>query len=56
MAKKENRERVALQCVECKTIGYVTSKNKVNTENKLEIKKFCTKCNKTTIHKERKVS
>ena len=28
MAKKENREGVALQCTECKTIGYVTSKFK----------------------------
>ncbi len=54
MAKKENREKIALQCIECKTIGYVTSKNKANTEGKLEINKYCTKCNKRTVHKERK--
>lgn len=56
MAKKENREGVALQCTECKEINYLISKNKKNTEGKLEIKKFCPRCNKTTSHKERKAS
>ncbi len=56
MAKKENREGIALRCSVCNEIGYVTSKNKNNTEGKLEIKKFCKKCNKSTIHNERKVS
>ena len=32
MAKKENREGVALQCTECKEINYLTSKNKKNTD------------------------
>lgn len=54
MAKKENREGVALQCTVCKEINYLTSKNKKNTEGKLEINKFCARCNKTTSHKERK--
>jgi len=56
MAKKENRQGVALQCTLCKTIGYLTSKNIKNTEGKLEIKKYCKKCNKTTVHKERKAN
>jgi large subunit ribosomal protein L33 len=56
MAKKENREGIALQCTVCKDINYLTSKNKKNTEGKLEIKKFCSKCNKTTAHKERKAA
>ena len=56
MAKKENREGVALKCSVCGNIGYVTSKNKKNTTDKLQIKKFCTKCNKTTLHTERKVN
>ena len=54
MAKKENRGGIALQCTACKEINYLTSKNKKNTEGKLEIKKFCPRCNKTTSHKERK--
>ena len=51
MAKKENREGIALQCTVCKNINYLTSKNKQNTEGKLEVKKFCKKCNKTTALK-----
>ncbi|MBQ3142291.1 MAG: 50S ribosomal protein L33 [Bacilli bacterium] len=56
MAKKENREGIALRCSVCNEIGYVTSKNKKNTEGKLEIKKYCKRCNKSTTHNERKVS
>ena len=56
MAKKENREGIALQCTVSKNINYLTSKNKQNTEGKLEVKKFCKKCNKTTAHKERKAA
>ena len=56
MAKKENREGIALQCSECKNINYLTSKNKKNTEGKLEVKKYCPKCNKSTAHKERKAA
>ena len=56
MAKKENREGVALQCTVCKDINYLTSKNKKNGEGKIEIKKYCPKCNKSTAHKERKAA
>ena len=56
MAKNENRNYVTLACQECKHENYTTSKNKKNTEGKLEIKKFCPRCNKTTSHKERKAS
>ena len=54
MAKKENREGIALQCTACKNINYLTSKNKKNSDGKK--KKFCPKCNKTTDHKERKAA
>lgn len=55
MAKKsENRERLDLQCTECKEINYRTEKNKKNTPEKLEVKKFCSRCRKTTLHKEKK--
>lgn len=56
MAKNTNREGIALQCTKCKNINYLTSKNKKNSDGKLEIKKFCPKCNETTIHKERKAA
>lgn len=52
MAKKGAREIVSLVCNECKSQNYVTERNKVNMEKKLEIKKFCKKCHKHTSHKE----
>jgi large subunit ribosomal protein L33 len=33
---------------------YLTSKNRRNTPDKLQISKFCKYCNKHTIHKETK--
>lgn len=55
MAKKgENRERITLVCSVCKEENYRTEKNKKNTTDRLEIKKFCSKCGKTTTHKEKK--
>lgn len=55
MAKKgENRERITLQCTECKMENYRSEKNKRNTTERLELKKFCPKCRKSTNHKEKK--
>ena len=55
MAKKgEARENITLRCTECKNENYRTEKNKKNTTEKLEIKKFCKHCQKTTTHKEMK--
>jgi len=55
MAKKgEARERITLQCTECKEENYRTEKNKKNTTDRLEIKKHCPKCKATTVHKEKK--
>jgi large subunit ribosomal protein L33 len=45
-------EIVVLVCKECKSQNYVTKRNKVNMEKKLEIKKYCKKCKKHTLHKE----
>ena len=55
MAKKnENRVLVSLVCEECKTPNYNVSKNKKNTTERLELNKYCSKCRKTTTHKEKK--
>ena len=55
MAKKgEARERVTLQCAECKSENYRTEKNKRNTTERLELKKHCPKCKTTTNKKEKK--
>ena len=55
MAKKgEARERITLQCTVCKNQSYRTQKNKKNTTERLELKKFCNKCRTNTLHKESK--
>jgi large subunit ribosomal protein L33 len=47
------REYLFLECTECGERFYRTSKN-VRKQAKLEIKKFCRKCRKHVVHKERK--
>lgn len=56
MAKKGAREIVGMICSECKSQNYVTYRNKVNMDTKgkgkLELKKYCKRCKKQTLHKE----
>jgi large subunit ribosomal protein L33 len=52
MAKKGARELVAMICKECKSQNYVTERNKINMQKKLEIKKWCKHCKKVVLHKE----
>ncbi len=52
MAKKGSREIVAMVCSECKSQNYVTTRNKINMEGKLALKKFCKRCKKYSLHKE----
>lgn len=58
--KKEARNYVALECTVCKSeLGlskenYFVEKNKANTPERLELKKYCPTCKKHTIHKEKK--
>ena len=62
MAKKGTRVVVTLECTEARTSSeprrsngisrYTTEKNKRNTTERLELKKFNPHLNKMTIHKE----
>lgn len=60
MAKKSKdaRVQVILECTEHKTSGmpgtsrYITTKNKKNTPDRLELKKFNPILKKITLHKE----
>jgi len=55
MAKKgEARQSITLKCTECDHENYRTEKNKKNTTDRLELKKYCSNCNKVTAHKEMK--
>jgi large subunit ribosomal protein L33 len=61
MAKKKSRIFITLECLECRleknktSLGvsrYLTEKNRLNTPERLELKKYCSNCNKHRIHKE----
>ena len=48
------RDIVTLACTECKQRNYTTTKNKKNTPDKLEFRKYCRFCQKHTAHRETK--
>ncbi len=48
------RTNITLVCTECKERNYDTQKNKKNNPDRMEISKFCPRCNKRTLHKEGK--
>ena len=48
------RDDIILKCTECGMENYTTTKNKKKHPEKMEISKFCPKCNKMTVHKEKK--
>ena len=48
------RVKVILRCSECKERNYFTVKNKKNTPDRLEMKKYCRFCKSHTLHKETK--
>ncbi len=57
-SKKGNRVQVILECTEHKESGlpgtsrYITTKNKKNTPERLELKKYNDIMRKVTLHKE----
>lgn len=48
------RTAFTLRCTECKNENYRMNKNKKNHPERLETMKFCPKCGKSTLHKEKK--
>ncbi len=44
------------KCAVCKNANYYSSKNKKLVVKKLELKKFCANCKKSTSHKEAKIT
>ena len=55
MAKKENRSEVTMRCSVCGFELRPVSKNKKNTPDKMEIKKYCPTCHQVTVFKETKL-
>ena len=58
MAKKGNRDQVILECTEQRQSGvpgisrYITTKNKKNTSERMELKKYNPYLKRYTVHKE----
>lgn len=58
MAKKGNRVQVILECTEHKESGmpgmsrYITTKNKQNTPDRVELRKYNSVLKRYTLHKE----
>ena len=52
MAKKDQRELMAMGCSVCKHQTYISVRNKINTPEKISLKKYCRHCKKHTLHKE----
>ncbi len=47
-------EVITLVCTECKNENYITRKNKKNHPDRMDMKKYCPKCNTSTTHREKK--
>ena len=52
MARHADRMLISLACNECRERNYHTEKNRRNDPDRLELKKFCPRCRKHTVHRE----
>lgn len=48
------REVIILKCTECGDENYISYKNKRNTPERVELKKYCPRLKKVTLHREKK--
>ena len=48
------RVNITLVCTECKERNYLSNKNKRNNPDRLEVKKYCPRERKVTLHRETK--
>lgn len=52
MAAKGNRVIITMACTDCKMRNYSTQKNRKNDSGRIELKKFCPTCGRSTLHRE----
>lgn len=48
------RDSFLLKCTVCGEENYLDNKNKKNNPDRVEKKKYCPRCKKMTVHKEKK--
>ena len=46
------RPKITLACSECKERNYITKKNRRNNPDRLQLQKYCPRCNAKTGHRE----
>lgn len=46
------RVTITLACTNCKERNYTSNKNKRNNPDRIELKKYCSRCNSQTAHRE----
>jgi large subunit ribosomal protein L33 len=52
--KKGVRVVITLECTECHERNYTSEKSRRNDQNRLEMKKFCSRCRVHRLHRETK--
>jgi large subunit ribosomal protein L33 len=52
MARRAIRLSITLACTECQEHNYLTEKNRQHDTNRLELKKYCPRCQHHTLHRE----
>ena len=53
-SNKMPRDKVILECTDCKNRNYFTTKNKRQHPERVETRKYCRRCNGHRVHKESK--
>lgn len=48
------RVNITLACTECGDRNYITKKNKRNNPERIELKKYCPRLKRVTLHRETK--
>lgn len=46
------RPKIVLACSVCQHRNYTTTKNRRNSPGRLELRKYCPTCGRTTVHRE----
>jgi large subunit ribosomal protein L33 len=52
MARSDKRGKVTLACEVCKRRNYITTKNKQNNRDRIQMKKYCRWDHQHTLHRE----
>ena len=52
MPRNDKRVKITLECTECKERNDITMKSKINDRERLEMKKYCARDRRHTLHKE----